>query len=145
MEVNAKLLCCSTFRPFTSLLQCHDVHACSFLKRRRFHHLPNLLKSAAKATESSLASKTADPKLEEWYASCAEHYDDAAGDIDDAKIYLAEGDYNGVNIQASGAMTEVDDCQDNFTRPLVDRTTVSRNAKALEDICSLRPFSYTFS
>lgn len=85
----------------------------------------------------SLASKAADPKLKERYASCAENYDDAVGDIDDAGKNLASGDYNGVNVHASGAMTEADDCQDNFAQPPTDPSALSANAKALEDICSI--------
>ncbi|XP_038896411.1 pectinesterase inhibitor-like [Benincasa hispida] len=95
-----------------------------------------------KATESRalaqfLASKAADPKFKERYASCAKHYDDAASDLNDAKNYLATGDYDGVNIQASGAMTETDDCQDNFTQSPMDGSGLSKHGKALEDICSI--------
>ncbi|XP_022949197.1 pectinesterase inhibitor-like [Cucurbita moschata] len=95
-----------------------------------------------KATQSyalaqSLASKAVDPKLKERYATCAELYDDAVDDIEDGKNYLGEGDYNGVNIKASAAMTEANDCLDSFTQPPKDPSALSGNGKTVEDICSI--------
>ncbi|XP_022953894.1 pectinesterase inhibitor-like [Cucurbita moschata] len=90
-----------------------------------------------RALAQSLASKAADCKLKEDYATCAKHYDNAAADIKDAKYNLEKGDYNGVNIQASGAMTEVGDCLDNFTQPPKNPSVLSNNEKVVEDMCSI--------
>ncbi|XP_022933241.1 pectinesterase inhibitor-like [Cucurbita moschata] len=90
-----------------------------------------------RALALSLASKETDPKLKERYATCAEQYDDAADDIEDGKNDLGEGDYNGVNIKASAAMTEVGDCLDSFTQPPKDPSALSGNGKTVEDICSI--------
>ncbi|XP_022949094.1 pectinesterase inhibitor-like [Cucurbita moschata] len=90
-----------------------------------------------RALALSLASKAADPKLKERYATCVEQYDDAADDIEDGKNDLGEGDYNGVNIKASAAMTEAGDCLDSFTQPPKDPSALSGNGKTVEDICSI--------
>ncbi|XP_023549346.1 pectinesterase inhibitor-like [Cucurbita pepo subsp. pepo] len=89
------------------------------------------------ALAQSLASKATDPKLKERYSTCAELYDDATDDIEDGKSNLREGDYNGVNIKASAAMTEADDCLDSFTQPPKDPSALSGNGEAMENICSI--------
>ncbi|XP_023549425.1 pectinesterase inhibitor-like [Cucurbita pepo subsp. pepo] len=91
----------------------------------------------SRALAQSLASKAADPKLNDRYATCAELYDNAADGIEDGKKYLGEGDYNGVNIKASAAMTEAGDCLDSFTQPPEDPSALPGNGKAVEDICSI--------
>ncbi|XP_022973411.1 pectinesterase inhibitor-like [Cucurbita maxima] len=93
--------------------------------------------SQSRDLAQSLASKAADPKLKERYATCAELYDDVVGDIEDGKKYLWEGDYNGVNIKASAVMTEAGDCLDNFTQLPKDPWALSGNGKTVEDICSI--------
>ncbi|XP_022972908.1 pectinesterase inhibitor-like [Cucurbita maxima] len=85
----------------------------------------------------SFASKAADPKLKERYATCAEHYDHAVDDIEDGKNYLGKGDYNGINTMASAAMMEAGDCLDSFMQPSKDPSVLSDNGKAVEDICSI--------
>ncbi|XP_022930195.1 pectinesterase inhibitor-like [Cucurbita moschata] len=91
----------------------------------------------SRALAQSLASKTIDPKLKERYATCAEQYDNAIDDIEDGKVNLGEGDYNGVNIKASAAMTEAGDCLDSFAQPPKDPSAFSGNGKTVEDICSI--------
>uniref|UniRef100_A0A9I9E390 Pectinesterase inhibitor domain-containing protein n=2 Tax=Cucumis melo TaxID=3656 RepID=A0A9I9E390_CUCME len=67
-----------------------------------------------------LATTTTNPQLKHRYSRCAESYDEAVGDIENAQKDLALGDFNGVNIVTSGAMTEIDDCQDKFVQPPKD-------------------------
>ncbi|XP_022991761.1 pectinesterase inhibitor-like [Cucurbita maxima] len=90
-----------------------------------------------RALAPSLASKATDRKLKERYATCVKHYDNAAADIKDAKYNLGKGDYNGANIQASGAMTEAGDCLDNFTLLPKNPSVLSNNEKVVEDMCSI--------
>ncbi|XP_008456441.2 pectinesterase inhibitor-like [Cucumis melo] len=68
----------------------------------------------------SLATTTTNPQLKQRYSSCSESYHEAIGDIGNAQKDLALGDFNAVNIVTSGAMTEIDDCQDKFTQPPKD-------------------------
>ncbi|XP_050941504.1 pectinesterase inhibitor-like [Cucumis melo] len=66
---------------------------------------------------NSLAKTTTNPQLKQRYSSCAKSYDEAVGNIENALKDLALGDFNGVNIVTSSAMTEIDDCQDKFMQP----------------------------
>ncbi|KAA0057115.1 pectinesterase inhibitor-like [Cucumis melo var. makuwa] len=84
-----------------------------------------------------LATTTTNPQLKQRYSSCAESYDEAVGDIENAQKDLALGDFNAVNIATSGAMTEIDDCQDKFTQPLKDTSLLLKNGKTLNDICNI--------
>ncbi|XP_050938850.1 pectinesterase inhibitor-like [Cucumis melo] len=61
-----------------------------------------------------LATTTTNPQLKQRYSSCAESCDETVGDIENAQKDLTLGDFNAVNIVTSGAMTEIDDCQDKF-------------------------------
>ncbi|CAN0908964.1 Pectinesterase inhibitor [Linum grandiflorum] len=61
---------------------------------------------------STLVGQTSDPKTKEGYTSCMSSYGDAADNIETAKASLASGDYNGVNIQAAAAQTDVNDCDE---------------------------------
>uniref|UniRef100_A0A9I9E383 Uncharacterized protein n=1 Tax=Cucumis melo TaxID=3656 RepID=A0A9I9E383_CUCME len=47
---------------------------------------------------------------------------------ENAQKDLALGDFNAVNIVTSGAMTEIDDCQDKFAQPPKD-TSLLKNGK----------------
>uniref|UniRef100_A0A9I9E7Z4 Pectinesterase inhibitor domain-containing protein n=1 Tax=Cucumis melo TaxID=3656 RepID=A0A9I9E7Z4_CUCME len=85
----------------------------------------------------SLATTTTNPQLKQRYSSCAESYDEAVGDIENAQKDLALGDFNAVNIVTSGAMTEIDDCQDKFAQPPKDTSLLLKNGKTLNDICSI--------
>ncbi|KAA0054583.1 pectinesterase inhibitor-like [Cucumis melo var. makuwa] len=64
---------------------------------------------------NSLVKTITNPQLKQCYSSCAESYDEAVGDTENAQKDLALGDFNAVNIVTSGAMTEIDDCHDKFT------------------------------
>ncbi|TYK11704.1 pectinesterase inhibitor-like [Cucumis melo var. makuwa] len=64
-------------------------------------------------------------------------YDGAVGDIENAQKDLAIGDFTGVNIVTSGAMTEIDDCQDKFVQPPKDTSLLLKNGKTLKDICNI--------
>ncbi|XP_050935201.1 pectinesterase inhibitor-like [Cucumis melo] len=75
----------------------------------------------------SLATTTTNPQLKQRYSSCAESYDEAVGDIENAQKDLALGDFNAVNIVTSGAMTEIDDCQDKFAQPPKDTSLLLKN------------------
>ncbi|TYK11709.1 pectinesterase inhibitor-like [Cucumis melo var. makuwa] len=70
---------------------------------------------------NSLAKTTPNPQLKQRYSSCAESYDEVVGDIENAQKDLALGDFNTVNIVTSGAMTDIDDCQDNLAARLERR------------------------
>ncbi|XP_050935229.1 pectinesterase inhibitor-like [Cucumis melo] len=86
---------------------------------------------------SSLAKTTLNPQLKQRYSSCAESYDEAIGDIENAQKDLVLGDFNGVNIVTSGAMTGIDDCQDKLAQPPKDTSLLLKNGKTLNDICSI--------
>ncbi|KAA0054659.1 pectinesterase inhibitor-like [Cucumis melo var. makuwa] len=86
---------------------------------------------------SSLAKTTPNPQLKQRYSSCAESYDEAIGDIENAQKDLALGDFNGVNIVTSSAMTGIDDCQDKLAQPPKDISLLLKNGKTLNDICSI--------
>ncbi|XP_050943693.1 pectinesterase inhibitor-like [Cucumis melo] len=85
----------------------------------------------------SLTTTTTNPQLKQRYSSCAESYDEAVGDIENGQKDLALGDFNAVNIVTSGAMTEIDDCQDKFSQPPKDTSLLLKNGKTLNDICSI--------
>lgn len=85
----------------------------------------------------SLAAAATDPQLKERYSSCSENYDEAIGDIENAQKDLASGDFNGVNVATSGAMTSVDDCEDDFKQPPADTSSLLKDGKTLNDICSI--------
>ncbi|XP_050935203.1 pectinesterase inhibitor-like [Cucumis melo] len=86
---------------------------------------------------NSLAKTTTNPQLKQRYSSCAKSYDEVVGDIENAQKNLAIGDFNAVNIVTSGAMTEIDDCQDKFVQPPKDTSLLLKNGKTLNDICSI--------
>ncbi|KAA0057122.1 pectinesterase inhibitor-like [Cucumis melo var. makuwa] len=86
---------------------------------------------------NSLAKTTTNPQLKQRYSSCAESYDAAVSDIENAQKDLAIGDFNGVNIVTSGAMTEIDDCQDKFVQPPNVTSLLLKNCKTLKDICNI--------
>ncbi|TYK11730.1 pectinesterase inhibitor-like [Cucumis melo var. makuwa] len=86
---------------------------------------------------NSLAKTTTNPQLKQRYSSCTESYDGVVGDIENAQKDLAIGDFNGVNIVTSGAMTEIDDCQDKFVQPPKDTSLLLKNGKTLKDTCSI--------
>ncbi|TYJ96375.1 pectinesterase inhibitor-like [Cucumis melo var. makuwa] len=86
---------------------------------------------------NSLAKTTTNPQLKQQYSSCAESFDGAVGDIENAQKDMAIGDFNGVNIVISGAMTEIDDCQDKFVQPPKVTSSLLKNGKTLKDICSI--------
>ncbi|KAE8637369.1 hypothetical protein CSA_022903 [Cucumis sativus] len=88
-------------------------------------------------TSNSLAKTATNPQLKQRYSSCAESYDEAIGDIENAQKDLALGDFNGVNIVTSGAMTNIGDCQDKFAQPPKDTSLLLKNGKTLNDICSI--------
>uniref|UniRef100_A0A1S3B9K9 Pectinesterase inhibitor domain-containing protein n=1 Tax=Cucumis melo TaxID=3656 RepID=A0A1S3B9K9_CUCME len=85
----------------------------------------------------SLTTTTTNPQLKQRYSSCAKSYDEAVGDIENGQKDLALGDFNAVNIVTSGAMTEIDDCQDKFSQPPKDTSLLLKNGKTLNDICSI--------
>ncbi|CAN1121542.1 Pectinesterase inhibitor [Linum perenne] len=58
----------------------------------------------------TLLGKATDHKLKEAYKTCLENYDDAVGDISEAKASLASKDYESTNIRTSAAQTEMDTC-----------------------------------
>ncbi|XP_022932472.1 pectinesterase inhibitor-like [Cucurbita moschata] len=93
--------------------------------------------SQSRALAQSLASKAADPKLKEHYDACAKHFDDAAEDMVDGKNSLEFGDYGLVNITATAAMSDVDNCLDSFAQPPKDPSALFDNGKAVKDICSI--------
>ena len=86
---------------------------------------------------NSLTKTATNPQLKQRYSSCAESYDEAIGDIENARKDLALGDFNGVNIVTSGAMTNIGDCQDKFAQPPKDTSLLLKNGKTLNDICSI--------
>ncbi|CAL1355533.1 unnamed protein product [Linum trigynum] len=72
-------------------------------------------RAEASSTESyvkALLGKATDPKQKEAYKTCLSNYDDAVDDIEAAKASLSGGDYNGANIQASGAQENADTCDE---------------------------------
>ncbi|MED6224559.1 hypothetical protein PIB30_085287 [Stylosanthes scabra] len=57
-----------------------------------------------------LIAKTTDPGLSSHYKTCLAHFDEALDDINYARENLNKGDYLGVNVAASSADEDVDDC-----------------------------------
>ncbi|KAA0054581.1 pectinesterase inhibitor-like [Cucumis melo var. makuwa] len=86
---------------------------------------------------NSLAKSTTNPQLKQRYFSCAENYDEAVGDIENAQKNLALGDFNAVNIVTSGAMTEINDCQDKLAQPSKNTLLLLKNGKTINDICNI--------
>lgn len=84
----------------------------------------------------SLIPKTSERQLKEAYTSCSEHYDDAIGDLDDAKKNLTEGDSNGVNLSVSAAMDEASDCDDEINDLPADASIIKAN-QDLNKICDI--------
>lgn len=77
----------------------------------------------------SLAGSATSPRLKENYRSCAENYDNAVGDLEDAQGMLKNKDYPGVSTKASGSMSEVDDCGENFKPPTTDPSQLPQKNK----------------
>ncbi|KAE8647027.1 hypothetical protein Csa_023997, partial [Cucumis sativus] len=67
---------------------------------------------------NSLAKATTNPQLKQRYSFCAESYDEVVGDIENAQNDLALGDFIGVIIATTGAMTTLGDhCQNKLLQP----------------------------
>ncbi|XP_038907188.1 pectinesterase inhibitor-like [Benincasa hispida] len=109
------------------------------MKRLAVYTLKLAHTNAAKcvALAKSLAATATNTQLKQRYSSCSESFDEAVGDIETAQEDLAAGDFNAVNIATSGAMTEIDDCQDNFKQPPTDTSMLLKNGRTLNDICSI--------
>ncbi|KAK3187740.1 hypothetical protein Dsin_027301 [Dipteronia sinensis] len=84
----------------------------------------------------SLIPKTTDPILKESYQSCSEHYDNATSDLDEAESDFKQGDYFGMNIQASGALDEAGDCNDE-TEGLPADPSLRKGNQDLKNICGI--------
>ncbi|XP_022138608.1 pectinesterase inhibitor-like [Momordica charantia] len=82
-------------------------------------------------------AKTSETPLKQCYSACSVNYDEAVGEIEQAQNYLAVGDYNGVNVEASAVMTEVGECDGTFRNPPADTSSLTKNGKTLEDLCSI--------
>ncbi|XP_031257675.1 pectinesterase inhibitor-like [Pistacia vera] len=108
--------------------------------------LPGLAKitidlATSNATETlqiiqSLVPKTTNTKLKEGYATCSEHYDNAIGDLGDARQHLKTGDPMGVNLSASASMDEAGDCNDELKGLPADPSVLKGN-QDLNNICSI--------
>ncbi|TXG71456.1 hypothetical protein EZV62_000035 [Acer yangbiense] len=85
---------------------------------------------------NSLIPKTTDPKLKEIYKTCSEHYDNAIGSFNNAETDLNKGNYFSMNSQASAAMTEAGDCDDETAKLAVDPSLKKGNLD-LDHICSI--------
>ncbi|KAK2643764.1 hypothetical protein Ddye_018959 [Dipteronia dyeriana] len=84
----------------------------------------------------SLIPKTTDPKLKESYRSCSEHYDNAIGDLNKAESDFKQGDYFGMNIQASGALDAAGDCDDE-TEGLPASPSLIKGNQDLKNFCGI--------
>ncbi|TXG71453.1 hypothetical protein EZV62_000032 [Acer yangbiense] len=83
---------------------------------------------------NSLIPKTIDPKLKEIYKTCSEHYDNAIGSFNNAETDLNNSNYFSMNSQASAAMTEAGDCDDETAKLAVD-PSVKKGNLDLDHIC----------
>ncbi|KAK1592983.1 hypothetical protein Q3G72_033896 [Acer saccharum] len=84
----------------------------------------------------SLIPKTTDHRLKESYQACSEHYDNAIGDLNEAESDFKQGDYFGMNIQASGALDEAGDCHDE-NEGLPADPSLRKGNQDLENICEI--------
>ena len=78
-----------------------------------------------------------DPTLKKRYDDCADHYDDATGDIQDANGYLKSGDFQGTNIAVSAVFTNVDDCEDAWKTPPADPSQLPAKNKDLKNLLDI--------
>lgn len=85
----------------------------------------------------SLIGQSNGPSLKEKYLSCSENYENSIGDLQDATGLLNSGDYNGVNLHASAAMTETDDCEENFKEPPFDPSQLPKRDEDFDFLCSI--------
>ncbi|KAE8647030.1 hypothetical protein Csa_022927 [Cucumis sativus] len=87
---------------------------------------------------NSLAKATTNPQLKQRYSFCAESYDEVVGDIENAQNDLALGDFIGVIIVTTGAMTTLGDhCQNKLLQPPKDTSLLLKNSNTLDDIFSI--------
>ncbi|KAK2647226.1 hypothetical protein Ddye_022421 [Dipteronia dyeriana] len=85
---------------------------------------------------NTLIPKTHDFRLKEGYRTCSEVYDNATDEINNAKSDFIQGDYSGMNEQASGAMTEAVTC-DNETQGLPIDPSVRKGNQDLQNLCEI--------
>ncbi|GAV71660.1 PMEI domain-containing protein [Cephalotus follicularis] len=85
----------------------------------------------------SLVKQASNPQLKQHYKSCTEYYSESLSDLDQAREYLASGDYDGVNIQASSVMTYTDDCDEEINKPPTEPSGVSKKNQELTNICGI--------
>ncbi|KAF3456415.1 hypothetical protein FNV43_RR01065 [Rhamnella rubrinervis] len=85
----------------------------------------------------SLSSHATDPKLKERYDDCADHYDEATGNIEYALERLNSGDFPGTNIAVSAVFTDVDDCEEEWKTPPADPSQLSTKNKDLKDLLDI--------
>ncbi|KAK1592387.1 hypothetical protein Q3G72_024032 [Acer saccharum] len=94
--------------------------------------------SASKTLDqiNSLIPKTTDPKLKKIYKSCSEQYDNVIGDLKEAETDFNQGDYSGMNLQASAAMTGAEECSDETAELAID-PSVKKGNLDINHICSI--------
>ncbi|CAK9187600.1 unnamed protein product [Ilex paraguariensis] len=65
----------------------------------------------------SLTLGTHDPRLRARYNKCAEYYQSAGDNFQEAKNALKSGDYSAVNVMATGSYDNAIDCENTFKQP----------------------------
>lgn len=106
------------------------------LARITINYAQTNVSSNHKLTQS-LGSQATNPTLKSRYNDCADHYDEAAGDIELALEHFKSGDFLGVNIAVSAVLTYADDCEDAWKTPPADPSQLPRKNKDLKDLCDV--------
>lgn len=101
----------------------------------------DLALSKAKDTKNyvgSLIMKTEiPPPLKQKYLLCSVNYDNSISDLEAAKQAFSSGDYKGVDMKASGAMWETNECRENFKEPPFDPSQLPKWNQDFDFICSI--------
>lgn len=85
----------------------------------------------------SLIKQTKNPQLKQRYTLCSQNYDIAIGDLDQAKTDLSSRDYGGANVETTGVLNEIRDCEGRFEGAPADPSRLPKRNKDLENICSI--------
>ncbi|KAL6990159.1 hypothetical protein U1Q18_015906 [Sarracenia purpurea var. burkii] len=86
---------------------------------------------------ASLSKGATSPILKGRYDTCAENYDDAVADLDDASKALDSGDIGTLRIKASAASDGPETCEDSFEGPPAEPSQLQQANKKVEGLCSI--------
>jgi pectinesterase inhibitor-like protein len=87
---------------------------------------------------TNLKNAAKDPKLKGIYDTCLETYDDSVDSLFESSVDLKNGDFLGMNLQASAAETDIDTCDESFTEAHVaEPAQLKAASQNIQDLCGI--------